>query len=128
MEIEDLYNSIIADSKVDSEEVLHLKNILYQDGKIDKEEADLLFKINNACSGNDNCPEWEMFFVSAISDFLLKDDLSPGEVDENEAKWLIESIGSDGQVDRLEKRLLNELNSNAKSIPNNLKSFIQSNL
>lgn len=127
MTLSELYQEIIEDHKVDSKEVDQLKALLYEDGKIDKEEADILFKINNACSGNENSPEWDDFFVNAICDFLLKDEETPGVVDEIEADWLINSIGSDGKVDGLEKQLLIELSSRAKSMAENLKLFISEN-
>jgi len=127
MTISELYQEIIEDRKVDSEEVAQLKALIYEDGKIDKEEAEILFKINNACSDNENCPEWDVFFVNAICDFLLKDEESPGVVDEIEAEWLINSIGSDGKVDGLEKQLLTELSSRAKSMAENLKLFVSEN-
>lgn len=128
MNIDEIYNSIIADALVDSQEVTTLKTLLYHDGKIDKDEADLLFRINNACSGNANCSEWNDFFVDAICDFLLKDENTPGFVDNTEAEWLIKSIGSDNKIDELEKQLLSVVNTRAKSIPESLKAFIRSNI
>jgi len=112
-----LKKELIADGKIDKEEVERLRKTLYADGKIDQEEADFLFELNDAVSGKKNDPAWNQFFVQAISDYLLKDERSPGVIDENEGRWLVEKIGADGKVDGVEKQLLNNLKKNAKKMP-----------
>jgi hypothetical protein len=72
----------------------------------------------------DNDPAWESFFIQAISDFLLKDEVSPGEIDSEEAAWLVEKIGADGQVDGTEKALLENLKKEAKSFPASLAALL----
>ena len=67
---------------------------------------------------------WNAFFVQAIADFLLKDEVSPGEIDKDEAAWLVEKIGADGQVDGTERTLLEKLKAEAKSFPANLAAMI----
>jgi hypothetical protein len=98
--------------------------VLYADGKIDQEEADFIFEINDAVSGKKNDTAWNQFFVQAISDYLLNDEKSPGVIDEEEGKWLVEKIGADGQVDGVEKQLLINLKKNAKSMPSSVISLI----
>ncbi len=112
----DLEKAIIADGVVDSEEVGQLRDRLYDDGIIDREEADMLFNINDAVSGHANDPAWQELFVQAISDHLLQDDVSPGEIDEDELKWLIERIEGDGKLDDCEKALLANLKRRATSL------------
>lgn len=114
--MKDLVNSIIADGVVDADEVAELQAKLYEDGKIDKEEAEALFQINDAVSGNDNDPAYGDLFVKAISDFVLEDDETPGVIDEEEGAFLVEKIQGDGEIDVLERRLLNSLKENAKEI------------
>jgi hypothetical protein len=55
--------------------------------------------------------------VEAISDFLLKDEVSPGAVDEAEAEWLLARIVKDGVFDENEKALIANLKANSKSMP-----------
>lgn len=124
MTLQQLKNELLADGKIDAEEVNKLREVLYADGKIDQEEADFIFEINDAVSGKKNAPAWNQFFVQAISDFLLNDEKSPGVIDEEEGKWLIEKIGADGQVDGVEKQLLTNLKKNAKSMPSSVISLI----
>ncbi len=115
--LEELKKELLADGKIDAEEVSKLREVLYADGKIDQEEADFIFELNDTVSGKENDPTWNQFFVQVISDYLLKDEKSPGVIDEEEGKWLIEKIGADGQVDGVEKQLLNHLKKNAKKMP-----------
>lgn len=127
MDLNTLKASILEDGKIDASEVAQLKQAIYADGKIDREEADLLFYLNDACSGANNDPSWESFFIDAICDYLLKDEETPGEVDEQEGKWLLDKIQGDGKLDGVELKLLKKLSGSAKSISENLKSFIAKN-
>lgn len=124
MTLQELKADFLADGIIDAEEVAKLKEILYADGIIDKEEAEFLFEINDAVTGKENDPAWETFFIQAISDFLLKDEVSPGEIDNDEAAWLVEKIGADGQVDGTEKALLENLKKEAKSFPASLAALL----
>jgi uncharacterized tellurite resistance protein B-like protein len=124
MTLQKLKADLLADGIIDAEEVAKLKEILYADGIIDKEEAEFLFEINDAVTGKENDPAWETFFIQAISDFLLKDEVSPGEIDNDEAAWLVEKIGADGQVDGTEKALLENLKKEAKSFPASLAALL----
>lgn len=124
--LQQLKKELIADGKIDAEEVNKLRDVLYADGKIDQEEADFVFELNDAVSGKKNDPSWEQFFVQVISDYLLNDEKSPGVIDEEEGKWLVEKIGADGQVDGVEKELILNLKKKAKSMPSSVLSLIDS--
>ena len=119
--LSDLKASILEDGVIDADEVKEISALIYDDGTIDQEEADFLFELNDAVSGKDNDASWNALFVQGISDYLLKDEESPGEIDAEEATWLIEKIGADGNVDGVEKELLNKLKKEAKSFPDSLK-------
>ena len=84
--LETLKKEIIEDGVIDANEVKEIETVIYADGKIDKEEADFLFELNDAVSGKDNHSTWKELFVKAISSFVLDDDGSNGEIDEDEAK------------------------------------------
>ncbi|MFA6883813.1 MAG: hypothetical protein WCQ55_01720 [Paludibacteraceae bacterium] len=61
---------------------------MYADGIIDKEEADFLFELIDAVIRKANDTSWKPFFVQSISNFLLKDEVSLGKIDVDEAEWL----------------------------------------
>jgi hypothetical protein len=115
--LSELKKSILADGVIDAQEVQQLRTELYADGQIDKEEAEFLFELNDAVSGKDNDPSWTALFVEAITSYLLDDEVSPGEVDEVEAKWLLAKIQGDGQIDQAEQALLDNLKKKAKKLP-----------
>lgn len=116
----ELKKSILADGVIDEQEVKQLREILYADGVIDKEEAEFLFELNDAVSGKDNHASWTVLFIEAITSFLLEDETSPGEVDVEEANWLIAKIQGDGKLDEIESSLLNNLKAKAKKMPQSL--------
>lgn len=122
--LEQLKKELLADGIIDAAEVQELKEILYADGIIDAEEAEFLFELNDAVSGNQNHPSWTDLFVDSISNFLLEDEKTPGEIDVEEARWLLDKIKGDGIIDDTEKRLLLNLKSKAKSFPENLESLL----
>lgn len=124
MTLKELKESILEDGIIDAGEVELLRKELYADGIIDKDEANFLFELNDAVSGKDNSPEWEKLFIQAISDFLLKDEVSPGEIDKDETTWLVEKIGADGKVDGVEKALLANLKVEAKTFPDELNALL----
>lgn len=121
---EELKKELLADGVIDAAEVTKLKEVVYEDGVIDKDEADFLFELNDAVSGKDNAPEWGDFFTQAICDFLLKDEVSPGEIDADEEAWLMAKVNNDGQVDEAEKALLRAIKAQAKSFPAGLEALL----
>jgi uncharacterized membrane protein YebE (DUF533 family) len=115
--LEELKKNLLADGIIDANEVKQLEEVLYEDGVIDKNEADFLFELNNAVSGKENAPEWKEFFVKAVTSFVLDDELSNGEVDDEEAKYLYDQIKGDGQIDEVEKALLENIKTKSKNFP-----------
>jgi uncharacterized membrane protein YebE (DUF533 family) len=122
--LEQFKKELLADGVIDAAEVKELETVLFADGKIDTEEANFLFDINNAVSGKGNDSSWETLFIKAISSYLLEDDNSAGEIDEKEAEWLYNKIKGDGQIDSIEKNLLTSLKNNSKNFPSNLASLL----
>ena len=101
-----------------------MRDVLYADGKIDQEEADFIFELNNAVSGKANAPEWKDFFVKAITSFVLDDEKSNGEIDDDEAKYLYEQIKGDGQIDDIEKALLENIKAKSANFPDLLAELL----
>jgi hypothetical protein len=120
----DLKAAILGDGIIDDNEVGKLRERLYADGIIDREEADFLFDLNDAVSGKDNAASWGELFVEAIAAHVLEDDVSPGEIDDDEAAWLIGKIQGDGQVDQTERKLLEVIFEKAKSAPDSLRALL----
>lgn len=111
--LEQFAAALVDDGVIDEAEVGQIRTRLFDDGKIDREEADFLFKVNDAVSGNANHASWQGLFVEAISSHVLEDDTSPGEIDNDEAAYLKTRIHGDGKVDETEKALLKNLKEKA---------------
>lgn len=122
--LEQLKKDLLADGIIDAEEVKTIKDVIYEDGKIDKDEADFLFELNDAVSGKENAPEWKFLFIDAITSFMLEDVVSPNEIDDEEANYLYNQITGDGQVDETERALLENLKAKSKNFPEILASLL----
>ncbi|MDE6400411.1 MAG: TerB family tellurite resistance protein, partial [Muribaculaceae bacterium] len=75
-------------------------------------------------SVKENAPEWNAFFTQAICEFLLKDEVTPGEIDAAEEAWLIAKVKNDGQVDDAEKALLRAIKAQANKFPASLEALL----
>ena len=62
--------------------------------------------------------------MKAITSFVLEDETSPGEIDDDEAQYLYDKIKGDGQVDGTEKALLLNIKSKAKNFPKILEDLL----
>jgi hypothetical protein len=122
--LEQLKTELLVDGVIDAAEVKEIESILFADGKIDKDEAEFLFDLNNAVSGKANHASWETFFIKAISNFILEDENSAGEIDDTEAEWLYVKIKGDGEIDGVERNLLIHLKEKSKNFPDNLLSLL----
>ena len=122
--LEELKKELLEDGIIDAQEVATLEEVIFEDGVVDKEEADFLFDLNNAVSGKDNAPEWKDFFVKAITSFVLDDDKSNGEIDDDEAKYLYDQITGDGKIDDIEKALLENIKAKSRNFPSLLEELL----
>ena len=123
--LDELKKDLLSDGIIDLEEVETIKHIIYEDGKIDREEANFLFELNDAVTGKDNAPEWKELFIDAITAYVLEDEMSPDVIDEDEADYLYEQINGDGQIDDTERALLENIKAKAKNFPEKLASLLK---
>lgn len=124
--LDELRQAITADGIVDAQEVVQVRERIYADGIVDREEAGFLFDINDAVSGNANAAGWQELFVDAICDYVLKDEASPGAVDDAEATWLMERIQRDRKLDDAERALIRTLQRRATSLSEKLNQILAS--
>ena len=112
----ELKKSVLEDGIIDADEVNEIREVLFADGKIDKEEAELLFELNDAVSGHNNHSSWKDLMVEAVSSFVLDDEESPNEIDDEEADWLIAKVQGDGQIDEIERAILDNIKKKAVKV------------
>ena len=123
--------SVLADGVIDAEEVAMIRQVIYGSGSgagegVDRAEADFLFELNDAVTGKENDPGWQDLLVEAITKHVLEDEVSPGEVDDDEAAWLIQKVEADGQMDDAEKAILASVKAKAEKIADSLKAKMDS--
>lgn len=92
-------NEILKDGMIDPSEVSKLRSDIYSDGKVSREEANQLFELKDKATTY--CPEFEDFFVEAITNHIMEDGIAtPEEID-----WFKSKSAADGEYDELEKRI-----------------------
>ena len=123
--LDELKKDLLSDGIIDIEEVETIKHKIYEDGKIDREEANFLFELNDEVTGKNNAPEWKELFIDAITAYVLEDEMSPDVIDEDEADYLYEQINGDGQIDDTERALLENIKAKAKNFPEKLASLLK---
>lgn len=121
--LSELKKSVLEDGVIDAAEVKEIREVVYADGKIDQEEAEFLFKLNDTVSGHNNHPSWKDLMVEAISSYVLDDEISPNEIDDEEADWLISKIQGDGQIDEIERSILDNIKNKAVKVSPKLKKL-----
>lgn len=126
--LKELLKDIVANGVVDAAEVTGMRKRLYADGVIDQKKADFLFAVNNAVSGHENMPGWQKLFVEALTDYVLDDKTSSGEVDMKKTNYLISKITVDNQADANELALLVNIMAKAKATPPKLQKFVLTSL
>lgn len=113
---------IIAAGRVTPADVMTLRPLVWNDGRIGPKEAEALFAINGACYAS--CPEWSDFFVEAGSVWIVGQAEPRGYVDDAKAAWLMARIDTDGRIDgATELLLLVKVLEDALNAPDSLKAY-----
>lgn len=115
-------DDVIRRGSVGDLDVQRLRALYYMDGVIGPEEADALFRINDACRVQ--TPAWGDLFVEGLTDYVVNQAEPDGYINAGNAAWLIERIGHDGVVEtKTELELLVNVLDKARWSPQSLVSF-----
>lgn len=107
---------------ISERDVRHLRREVFQDGIVSQLEADAVFSLNDAIETK--CPEWNEFFVEAMTDYTVLQAEPRGYVSNANAQWLVNRISHDGVVDSAsELELLVRVLAKANDCPTALASF-----
>lgn len=116
MDIYTLKKEILRDGTISGDDIMKIKDIIAEGG-MTKEKANFLFDIKNHASKNKLSSSFKKLFVDSISAFMLEDENSPGEIDDDEAKWVRAKIQYNGKVDEFDRALLNNLRDKSINFP-----------
>lgn len=115
-------NSILARGSINDGDVAQFRRVVFEDGIVSPEEAECLFKLNDAIGAKD--PQWSDFFVEALTDYLVFQERPHGYLTSANASWLIERISRDGLVEtKTELELLVNVLEKARWSPVSLVKF-----
>lgn len=115
--INEIRRQIFTDGKIDHQDIVLLKKAMTEEGKVTLKMANLLFDIKDNVAQSKLPAGFKEFFVKAITSHLLDDEETPGEIDEEEAKWLRGKIQKNGKLDDFDKALLANLKENSINYP-----------
>ncbi len=110
-----LKREIFADGRITKEDVTRLAN--HFTGEIKKEEADFIFDLKDNVVKDKAVPEFYAWFVEIITSYLLEDEDTPGEISDEEAKWLRAKITRKGEFDQADKKLIENLKEKSITFP-----------
>ena len=117
MELESLKREIFKNGVITDEELPTIKEYLDSGEGMNKEKGNFLFDLKNKSAKGKLPPSFKTFFVDSISEYLLDDESSPGEIDDDEAKWLRGKIQYNGKIDEYDKALLENLKQKSINFP-----------
>jgi len=122
MQFSDIAAQAMADGAIAPEEIQVLRQLGWADGRMDPDEAESLFVVNDALIQPTR--EWCDFFVEALANFIVNTVEPSGYVDQEMADELLFRIDRDGRVDSLaELELLIRVLEIASTAPVSLRSY-----
>lgn len=119
--------AFIERGQIEVRDVLDMRQNVFANGVLCKDEAIGLLAVQANCAVK--CPEWDEFFVEALSDFLVDNVEPAGYVNEKQAKWLMAAISRGKHVaSRTELELLITILEKSKRSPEVLSAFALSQI
>lgn len=109
---------VVKNGRVEGHEIRLLHNLLYADGKIDREEADFLVVVHKRVQ--DRTHAFEQFFYNTIKDHILAD----GRVDAEETDWLRRMVFQNDKLEDEEREFLHQLKGEAKEVSPEFEVFL----
>lgn len=116
---QEIKERIAAKGRVDDSEVKDLRQVLYRDGKINRQEADNLAEIHALVK--QRTPAFEQFFTQAVRDYVLED----GRISAYEAAWLRVMLFAKGNIDDEDRELLRQLKWDAREVSPEFEALFQ---
>ena len=116
------FDEVLVSRELSDAQLRTIRRAFYDDGVMSADEADKMFKINDVAVKKP--AEWNDFFVSALTDFLVRQVLPAGYVDTANAAWLMERIDHDGVLElETEFELLMNVLHLSESVPDRLETY-----
>jgi uncharacterized tellurite resistance protein B-like protein len=117
-ELREIEERVVASGRVEGHEIRLLHELLYADGKIDREEADFLVVVHKRVRSRTH--GFEQFFYNAIKDHILAD----GRVGAEETAWLRQMIFQNDKLEDEERKFLQQLKGEAQQVSPEFEAFL----
>lgn len=109
-------------NRISADDVSMLRRDVFRDGVVTRGEAEALFALD--ASASKKCPEWPVFLIEAVADFIVHQEKPAGYISAQNAEWLVAMVSRDGMVDSVtELELLVSVLEKAKSSPESLVAY-----
>lgn len=96
LRIDELDQNLRAKGAIEAEHAMQLRRMIYAKGSVTKHDADVLFKLDTACSKKH--PAFAALYVEALTDYFVWQSEPKGYVTAEQAKYLIDNVTADGHV------------------------------
>jgi hypothetical protein len=117
-----LVETILDRKSVTAKDVQGLRRKVFGDAIVSQDEAELLFTIHHGV--NRRSPKWNIFFVEALTDYLVHQAKPRGYVSPENAVWLLEHVMADGHVEtESELEAIIKILETARSAPPQMAAF-----
>ena len=110
LDLRQIEQDILANGRVDGDELEVLRRQMYGDGKTDRQKADFLVELHKRVQHM--TAAFEQFFYQAVKDHILAD----GRIDAEEAAWLRQMFFADSKILDEVRKFLHELKGEAKQV------------
>lgn len=87
---------ILGRGSIKKADIPRFRRVLYEDGVISAEEADMLLHLNGACALK--APGWSELLIDGITDYIVFQERPQGYLTASNAKWLIENVSKGGKI------------------------------
>jgi hypothetical protein len=119
----EVVQAILARGKITAADVLDLRHRVFWKGVVTADDAEMVFALNDKLEQNAD-PSWLLFFVEALTDYLVFQAEPRGYISDANADWLIAHIGRSGPVETAgELELLVKILERAQFSPVKLVTF-----
>jgi hypothetical protein len=98
LRIEHLDETLRASGHIEGQHALQLRRMIYAKGNVTRKDAEILFKLDRACSRKD--PAFAALYVEALTDYFVWQTEPKGYVTPELARFLIDNVAADRHVER----------------------------
>jgi hypothetical protein len=98
LRIEHLDQTLRAAGHIEGQHALQLRRMIYAKGTVTRKDAEILFKLDRACSRKD--ASFAALYVEALTDYFVWQSEPKGYVTPELGRFLIENVAGDGHVAR----------------------------